>query len=364
MTDLIQIPLHAFHDARGARFVPFGGWNMPVQYTKILDEHRAVRESAGLFDVSHMGEFFVSGPDAALFLDKLVTNRVLDLPVGKAVYSPMCAGDGGVVDDLIVYRTGAEDFLVCVNASNIEKDFGWFLKQASRWKLNVEVEDHSDAYALLALQGPGAEAIMNAAGFDDAVALKRFHHCPIAFSGSKLRVARTGYTGEDGFEIYVPADKAEPLAGLLVDQGEAHGLQMCGLGARDSLRLEAGLPLYGHELSAEITPLEAGLGWTVKLDKSDFIGKNALTNQKEAGVERKVLFFKLEGRRIARQGTPVVNGEGKQAGEVLSGTQSPMTGGPIGSALVAVEAYKQPLFVDLRGNRIALEVAKPPLHKS
>jgi len=267
-----------------------------------------------------------------------------------------------VVDDLILYRTAAEDFLVCVNASNIEKDFGWFLKQASRWKLDVEVEDHSDAYALLALQGPGAGAIMKAAGFDTAAGLKRFHHCGVTFSGAKLRIARTGYTGEDGFEIYIPAGKAEPVANLLVDKGGAHGLRMCGLGARDSLRLEAGLPLYGHELSAEITPLEAGLGWTVKLDKKDFIGKNALSSQKEAGVERKVLFFKLEGRRIARQGTPVVDGDGKPAGEVLSGTQSPMTGGPIGSAIVA--ARKQPLFVDLRGNRIALEAAKPPLHKS
>ena len=166
MTDILQIPLHDFHAEQGARFVSFGGWNMPVQYTSILEEHKAVRTNAGLFDVSHMGEFHVSGPDAALFLDKLLVNAICNAPIGKAVYSPMCASDGGVVDDLIVYRTGAETFLVCVNASNIEKDFGWFLKQAERWELEVQIEDHSDQYALLALQGPKAQAILEAVGFD------------------------------------------------------------------------------------------------------------------------------------------------------------------------------------------------------
>jgi len=364
MAGVLQIPLHDFHAAQGARFVAFGGWNMPVQYTSILEEHKAVREAAGLFDVSHMGEFHVHGSDAALFLDRLVTNAVAGAPVGKAVYSPMCNGQGTVVDDLIIYRTGEEAFLVCVNASNIEKDFGWFLKQAERWGLEVEIEDHSDEYALLALQGPKAEAILVAIGLEEVKDIKRFWHQLVTFSGEKIRVCRTGYTGEDGFEIYSSPKAAETLAKQLMGEGAVHGLKLCGLGARDSLRLEAGLPLYGHELSASITPLEASLDWTVKLNKADFIGKNALTEQKESGIPRRVVHFKLEGRRIAREGTPIVNVSGEAVGQVLSGTLSPMLNCPIGSAIVRTEAKDAPLFVDLRGNVLPLQIAKPPLHKS
>ena len=364
MTDVHSLPLHDFHAQHGARFVPFGGWNMPVQYTSILEEHTAVREAAGLFDVSHMGEFHVFGPDAAAFLDKLVVNAIAKAPIGKAVYSPMCLREGGVVDDLIVYRTGEEDFLVCVNASNIEKDYGWFHKQAERWGMEVTIEDHSADYALLAVQGPKAEAILVAAGFEEVSALKRFWHQQATFLGEKLRIARTGYTGEDGFEIYIPLAAALKFAELLVQAGEAHGLKLCGLGARDSLRLEAGLPLYGHELTDRITPLEASLDWTVKFQKDDFIGKNALTEQQQAGVPRRVIHFKLEGRRIAREGTPVLDAAGKEVGQVLSGTKSPGLDCPIGSAIVASDALNGSLAVDLRGNVIALEVAKPPLHKA
>ncbi|MGJ8653673.1 MAG: glycine cleavage system aminomethyltransferase GcvT [Opitutaceae bacterium] len=360
---MLEIPLHNFHAEQGARFVNFGGWNMPVQYTSILEEHKAVRTAAGLFDVSHMGEFHVHGADAAEFLDRLVVNAVAKAPIGKAVYSPMCASDGGVVDDLIVYRTGEDDFLVCVNASNIEKDFGWFLKQAERWGLAVEIEDHSDEYALLALQGPKAEAILLAIGLKEVAEIKRFWHKLVTFSGEKIRVCRTGYTGEDGFEIYSSPKAAEQLAKQIVAHGQPLGLKLCGLGSRDSLRLEAGLPLYGHELSDTITPLEASLDWTVKLNKEDFIGKNALTEQKENGVPNRVLHFKLEGRRIAREGTPVVNQEGAEVGKVLSGTLSPMINCPIGSAIIKSDSLNTPLFVDLRGNKIPLETAKPPLHK-
>jgi len=363
MAGVLQIPLHDFHATQGARFVAFGGWNMPVQYTSILDEHKAVREAAGLFDVSHMGEFHVQGCDAALFLDRLLVNAIANAPVGKAVYSPMCNGEGTVVDDLIIYRTGADDFLVCVNASNIEKDFGWFLKQAERWGLEVEIEDHSDEYALLALQGPKAETILTAIGLEEVQDIKRFWHRLVTFGGEKIRVCRTGYTGEDGFEIYSSPKAAEALAKQILAEGEAHGAKLCGLGARDSLRLEAGLPLYGHELSDSITPLEASLDWTVKLNKVDFIGKNALTEQKEKGIPRRVLHFKLEGRRIAREGAPVVDASGEAVGQVLSGTMSPILNCPIGSAIVRTEAKDAPLFVDLRGNQLALQVAKPPLHK-
>ncbi|WP_162051290.1 glycine cleavage system aminomethyltransferase GcvT, partial [Lentimonas sp. CC8] len=348
---------------QGARFVNFGGWNMPVQYTSILEEHKAVRTAAGLFDVSHMGEFIVIGADAALFLDKLVVNRISNAAIGKAVYSPMCASDGGVVDDLIVYRTSAEGFLVCVNAGNIEKDFGWFLKQAARWELDVQIEDRSDEYALLALQGPKAIAILEAIGFETVNQIKKFCHALLPFAGEKVRVCRTGYTGEDGFEIYASPKAAETLAREIMGKGEPFGVKLCGLGCRDSLRLEAGYPLYGHELSDSITPLEASLDWTVKLQKDDFIGKNALTEQKESGIPRRVIHFKLEGRRIAREGTSVVNTDGQVVGQVLSGTLSPILGRPIGSAIVATTATETPLYVDLRGNHIALEVAQPPLHK-
>lgn len=362
MSDILHIPLHDFHAEQGARFVNFGGWNMPVQYTSILEEHKAVRTAAGLFDVSHMGEFLVAGPDAALFLDKLLVNQICNAPIGKAVYSPMCASDGGVVDDLIVYRTGADTFLVCVNAGNIEKDFGWFLKQAARWELDVQIEDHSEEYALLALQGPKALAILEAIGFDGIGAIQKFCHALFPFAGEKVRAARTGYTGEDGFEIYASPKTAETLAREIMRKGAPFGVQLCGLGCRDSLRLEAGYPLYGHELSDRITPLEASLDWTVKLKKDDFIGKHALTEQKANGIPRRVIHFKLEGRRIAREGTDVVNAAGETVGQVLSGTLSPMLGRPIGSALVATAVKDAPLFVDLRGHHIALEVSKPPLH--
>jgi aminomethyltransferase len=364
MSAPLQIPLHAFHAAQGARFVDFGGWNMPVQYTSILEEHKAVREAAGLFDVSHMGEFHVAGSDAARFLDRLVVNAVESAPVGKAIYSPMCNGNGTVVDDLILYRTAEDAFLVCVNASNIEKDYGWFLKQAERWGLAVEIEDQSDAFALLAVQGPKAVTILEAIGLTEAATIRRFWHQQVAYAGEKIRICRTGYTGEDGFEIYASPKAAEALAKQILAEGAAHGLKLCGLGARDSLRLEAGLPLYGHELSDQITPLEASLDWTVKFGKGDFIGKNALSEQKAGGVPRRVVHFKLEGRRIAREGTPVQDEAGNEVGQVLSGTLSPMLNCPIGSAIVRTEVKDAPLFVDLRGHHLPLQVAKPPLHKA
>ena len=362
MSAALQIPLHDFHLERGARFVSFGGWNMPVQYTSILQEHKAVREAAGLFDVSHMGEFQVQGSDAALFLDRLLVNAVIGTPIGKALYSPMCNSEGSVVDDLIVYRTAEDAFLVCVNASNIEKDYGWFLKHAERWGLEVEIEDHSDAYALLALQGPKAEAIMGAIGLEAAKEIGRFCHQSVAFAGEKVRICRTGYTGEDGFEIYSSTKVALTLAQDIMIKGEVYGVQLCGLGARDSLRLEAGLPLYGHELSDSITPLEANLDWTVKLNKTDFIGKNALTEQKEKGVLRRVIHFTLDGRRIARESTAVFNSSGEAVGKVLSGTLSPMLNCPIGSAIIRVESKAFPLFVDLRGNELQLQIVKPPIY--
>jgi aminomethyltransferase len=357
------IPLHDYHARQGARFVDFGGWNMPVQYSSILEEHRAVREAAGLFDVSHMGEFFVEGASAGSFLDHLLTNRISAAAIGKAIYSPMCAANGGVIDDLIVYRIGDTRFMLCVNAGNTAKDFGWIREQAEIWPEPLEVQNGSSDFCLLALQGPKAEAILGKAGFIGASGLKRFHHAEWSFGNAKIRACRTGYTGEDGFELFVAPKEAEALAEALVDAGSCVGLQLCGLGARDSLRLEAGFPLYGHELSATISPLEAGLSWAVKMKKADFIGKAALRSQKENGLKRKLVFFKLPGRRIARAGTRVLDTEDRAVGEVVSGTSSPMTGGPIGSALIESSADSKALKVDLRRNRIELIIAKPPLHE-
>jgi len=360
-----QIPLRRFHADRGARFVDFGGWEMPVQYTSILDEHKAVREKAGLFDVSHMGEVWVRGERAAEYLDRLLVNAVGAAPSGKAVYSPMCQEDGGAVDDLIVYRVDEAAFLICVNAANARKDFDWMLRWRDAWGMDVEIADASDDFALLALQGPEAMAILEDAGIEGAGAIKKFRHRSMPFGDAGIRVCRTGYTGEDGVEIYVSPADAEALARGMVEAGESRGLRLCGLGARDSLRLEAGLPLYGHELSETISPLEAGLGWTVKFDKGDFVGKDALAAQKEKGLERRVIHFRLEGRRIAREGAPVVpEGGGEPVGEVLSGTQSPVLNRPIGSALARSEALDGGgLAVDLRGKAVPLEIAKPPLHK-
>ena len=363
MQDTHLLPLHNFHASHGARFVPFGDWEMPVQYTSILEEHKAVREAAGLFDVSHMGEFYISGPQAVEFLDKLLVNAIAVLPSGRAAYSPMCSRSGGVVDDLIVYRLSFETFLICVNASNAEKDYGWFHQQAERWGLDVEIQDQSEDYALLALQGPKAVLILQDAGFESVSKLARFSHIFVSFMGVKCLVARTGYTGEDGFEIYSPIAAALELAEKLMQAGGDYGLKLCGLGARDSLRLEAGLPLYGHELSDQISPLQAGLEWTVKFEKEDFIGKNALSEQLQEGLIRQVIYFKLDGRRIAREGMAIVNDAGVRVGEVLSGTKSPVLDCPIGSALIDSSALTDSLSVDLRGRIISLQKVKPPTQK-
>ena len=364
MSDLNTLPLHEFHATQGARFVDFGGWNMPVQYAGILEEHRAVRESVGLFDVSHMGEFFVAGADAAAFLDHLLVNHIATAATGKAVYSPMCRPDGGVVDDLIVYRIAENDFLLCVNASNRAKDLKWIQEQITASGKTVTVADHSSDFALLALQGPKAAALMVAAGLAEATNLGRFQHNEYSFEGLALRIARTGYTGEDGFEIYIPTAGAAIVAEALLAAGKQHGLQLCGLGARDSLRLEAGLPLYGHELDNDISPLEAGLDWTVKFSKEDFIGKAALEAQRDGASSRKMVYFKLEGRRIARAGTAVLNAAGETVGTVCSGTLSPILNAPIGSALVTRNHADEALQIDLRGHPAALQVAQPPLHKA
>lgn len=356
MPELKRTPLNEFHRRHGARLVEFAGWEMPVQYGGIIEEHLAVRNAAGLFDVSHMGEILVRGKLAEEFLDFMLTNDVQGLIEGKALYSLMCYSDGGVVDDLLVYRLGEGKFLLCVNASNTEVAFNWL--SGYRDEFECEVEDVSRKYGQLALQGPRAEGILSKVvkGMSE---LKRFEFCEVMINGVSVMVSRTGYTGEDGFELYCPWDRTEEIAELVLEKGKDLGLVLAGLGARDSLRLEAGYPLYGHEISRSISPLEAHLDFAVKLNKgSDFIGKESLLKQRKEGLKGEIVFFKLDDRRIARQGAAIFDG-GMHIGEVVSGVFSPSLKQPIGSAYVSCP-YGREMEVDVRGNRIRLLIIKIP----
>jgi aminomethyltransferase len=359
MSELKRTPLRDFHAAHGARLVDFAGWEMPVQYRSILEEHKAVRHTAGLFDVSHMGEVDVKGPDALRYLNHLVTNDVSKLFPGRVLYSPMCYPNGGVVDDLLVYMRAPEDYFLCINAGNIDKDVAWLFEQAKGF--DVTLTDRSADYALLAIQGPAAVAIVQSLTGAKLDRIGYYHFAEGTVAGVHCIISRTGYTGEDGFELYHAAGDAVALAEAVVQAGAAHGLELTGLGARDSLRLEAGYPLYGHEITADISPLTAGLGWTVKLDKgADFIGRDALVAEKTNGAANKVVFFKTGDRRIVRADTAVLGADGSVVGKVLSGTLSPVLNEAIGSALVTTAAAAGMLAVDIRGTLINLQLVKPP----
>ncbi len=366
MSDLKRTPLRDFHAAHGGRLVDFAGWEMPVQYRSILEEHKTVRRAAGLFDVSHMGEVDVRGPEAAKFLNHLVTNDVAKLFPGRVLYSPMCYPTGGVVDDLLVYMRGTDDYFLCINAGNIDKDLAWIREQAAPFK--VTVTDRCADYAQLAVQGPHAAAIVQSLTAVPLDAVKYYHFTEGAVGGVHCLISRTGYTGEDGFELYFAAAHAVSLAEKVLAAGAPHGLELAGLGARDSLRLEAGYPLYGHEITQDISPLTAGLGWTVKLDKgADFIGRAALVAEKQGGAKRKIVYFRTGDRRIVRADTPVLGADGAVVGKVVSGTLSPILNEAIGSALVeagsvTAEALAKsgPLAVDIRGAKLNLQLVKPP----
>lgn len=339
--------------------VDFAGWEMPVQYKSILEEHKAVRERAGLFDVSHMGEVDVTGPGAQAFLNQLITNDVSTLYPGRVLYSPMCRPDGGVVDDLLVYMREPNVYFLCINASNITKDLAWMQKQAAGF--DVTITDRSSDYALLALQGPRAQDILQSLTGAKLPILRYYHFQEGTVAGVQCFISRTGYTGEDGFELYHAAADAPALAAALLRAGESYGLQLSGLGARDSLRLEAGYPLYGHELNDDLSPIAAGLGWTVKLKKPDgFTGAESLAAEKKNSERRKVIFFKTGDRRIVRADTVVLDASGETVGSVLSGTLSPMLGEAIGSAVVPAAIANDPLHVDLRGTSFNLQLVKPP----
>jgi aminomethyltransferase len=354
---LKRTPLYAAHLEWGAKMVPFGGWEMPVQYSGILEEHAAVRERVGLFDISHMGEFLVAGPNAERALNDLLTNDVTKIAVGQAQYTLLCNYQGGVVDDLIVYRLEPTVYLVIVNAGNIEKDFVWMNSNAT---VSAVFENLSDRFAALALQGPAARKF-----FDFSNALPHFCVQRREVFGRECWVARTGYTGEDGFELFCEATDAPHLWRMLLGRGEQFGIKPCGLGARDTLRLEMCYPLHGNDITEETTPLEAGLGKFVSLDKGAFVGSDVLTRQKEEGVKRKLIAFKMTEKSPPPRPHYAIFAASRKVGEITSGTQSPTLGVGIGMGYVeAAEAQVgKPIEIEIRGKRFSAAIEKKPILK-
>jgi aminomethyltransferase len=357
---LKRTPLYDVHAALGAKLVPFAGFEMPVQYpTGITAEHKAVREKAGLFDVSHMGEFIIRGPQAVEFVNHVTTNDVSALKPGQAQYSTILREDGTIVDDCLVYR--ADDrVLMVVNGSNIDKDFSHISRFVKDF--DVTLDDISDKVALLALQGPDAARILQQHTETDLSQIKYYEFIRGTVAGvEKVYISRTGYTGEDGFELYFPAEHAEKMWKALTASGD---VTPAGLGARDSLRLEMGMALYGNDLDDTTTPLEASLGWLVKMKKGDFVGRDALAKQKEEGLKRKLVGFTTTERSFPRHGYPVF-AKGKPSGEVRSGTMSPTLGIPIGTAYVPPDSAAEgsPLEIEIRGKRIAATVQKMPFYR-
>jgi aminomethyltransferase len=347
--------------------IPFAGWLMPVQYSGILDEHRAVRTAAGLFDLGHMGQVHISGVDALPFLQFATTNDVSDLEQGAAQYSLLSNEEGGVVDDIIVYRLPDDPgYLVVINAANREKDFAWLLSQrAKRADLDVNLVDVSDELGMIAIQGPNAERTVAQLTSFDLGRLEPFHCARAMVGGIPALVARTGYTGEDGFEFYVATEQTGELWDRLIDAGQAFGIVPVGLGARDTLRLEARMPLYGNELADDISPLEAGLGWAVKLDKGNFVGRDAIAAMKEKGAPRRTVGFRLlERAGSARHGYPVQQ-NGRLVGYGTSGGRSPTLGTEIGLALIEAKAagVGKPLDVIIRGRPVRAEQVKLPFYR-
>jgi aminomethyltransferase len=361
-TMLKRTPLFDEHRALGAKLVPFAGWEMPVQYPSgITAEHHAVRKAAGLFDVSHMGELEVRGEGALDFVQHVTTNDVAQLEVGQAHYSTLVREDGTLLDDLIVYRF-PDHYLLVVNASNRDRDRDWIQRFALRF--GVRVVDRSEELALLALQGPRAEAILARLTQHPLESIGYYRFATGEVAGHDAVISRTGYTGEDGFELYLSADDVPDLWRKLLQAGADEGLVPAGLGARDSLRLEVGYALYGNDMDERRTPLEAGLAWVVKLDKGDFVGRDALKRQKEEGVRQRLAGFRLRERGFPRPGYTVRFG-GEPAGEVTSGVVSPSLGEGIGMAYLPVEAAKPGTEIEvvIRDRPVPAEVVRPPFYK-
>lgn len=354
-------PLYENHLELKGKIIDFGGWALPVEYSGILSEHEAVRTKAGLFDVSHMGEITVKGEDAEKYLQNMVTNDISVLTNNQIAYTTMCYPDGGVVDDLLVYKYSREDYLLVVNASNTDKDFDWLKNHVSG---NAEVKNVSSDYAQLALQGPEAQTILQRIVKDDLNEIEFYHFKDnVEVGGIKALVSRTGYTGEDGFELYFASAEGPKMWELLLETGKEDGLVPAGLGARDTLRFEASLPLYGQELDNDITPLEAGLGFCVKLAKDDFIGRDALAAQKAEGLKRKVAGFEMVDRGIPRSHYEVYS-DGKKIGYVTTGSFSPTLKKNIGLALIDTEYAKvgTEIEISVRNRNLKAIIIKKPFY--
>jgi aminomethyltransferase len=358
---LKRTPLHEAHVSLGARMVDFGGWEMPVQYSGIVDEHLAVRNAVGLFDVSHMGEIEIRGAEASHLADYVTTNAVSKLQIGQAQYSGLLYEHGGFVDDILVHKVAADHFFLCVNAANQEKDFD-HIRAANTF--DAQVDFASDRYAQIAVQGPFALRTLQKLTSVDLSSIGYYWFTDGIVSHAHARIARTGYTGEDGFEIYIPPVEAVRIWAELLDAGSEFGIKACGLGARNTLRLEAKMALYGHEIHASITPYEAELGWIVKLDKGEFIGRAALAQQKHQGLRRKLVGFEMRGRGIGRDGY-VVRLNGLPAGWVTSGSPAPSLNKNIGLCYLPVSAARpgSRIEVIVRNQPVEAETVPTPFYK-
>ncbi|MCI0570811.1 MAG: glycine cleavage system aminomethyltransferase GcvT [Myxococcaceae bacterium] len=356
----LRTPLNDAHRRLGARMVDFAGWDMPVQYAGGIAEHETVRTAAGLFDVSHMGEIEFRGPGALEAANGLITQDLARIADGQAAYAGLLTPEGTFVDDVVAYRFSPERILICVNASNREKDFAWMSQHAK----GVKPVDRSDEYGQIAVQGPKAAGIVQRLTKTDLSKLATYRFQEGEVAGVPCIISRTGYTGEDGFELYCPAGQAEKLWNALLEAGQSEGLKPCGLGARDTLRTEMKYALYGNDIDEQRTPLEAGLGWIVKLDKADFIGKAALEKQKAEGVKRRLVGFELTGAGIPRHGYPILK-DGKRVGEVTSGTMGPSVKKAIGIGYVPTEltAEGSTFDVEIRGKPVPARVVKTPFLK-
>ena len=363
--ELRKLPLRDFHENLGAKFTAFASWEMPVAYGSSVEEHMSARKSAAVFDVSHMGEIQVLGSDSGSFLDHVLTNWISNSDVGQAVYSPMCDENGGVIDDLIACKRGKDDYLLCVNASNVEKDFD-YLKDLST-EFACEVFDLSQKYGQLAVQGPDALAVVSQSAGMDLGFIGKMHFAEVDVFHSPVLLARSGYTGADGFEIYCRSETLYHWANALAESGKPYDLRWAGLAARDSLRLEAGLPLHGHELSDQISPIQAGFEWSVKWDKPrGFVGREALLAEKRNGPVGRLGHYVVEDRRIPREGDAIMF-EDIVVGRITSGGYSPLLGKPIGIAWIQSEYWSQRKdqgwAADVRGRPVLISFGKPALRR-
>lgn len=359
-----QTPLIAQHRAAGAKLVDFAGWEMPIQYSGVIDEYQTVRQHAGLFDVSHMGRLMVSGVGGLEFLQSVTTNDAAKLVVGQAQYSMVCNEQGGIQDDIFVYRLKPMDYLLCVNASNREKIYTWL--QSRQRPTSVALEDHSDRMAQIAIQGPHSRDILLALGGEAIRTLRLHHTCDATLAAIPTLVARTGYTGELGYELYAPADQIGSLWERILEQGASQGVKSAGLGSRDLLRLEMGYLLYGNDIGEDTTPIEAGVEWTVSLDKGEFIGRAALAAQKVCGPMKRFIGFELLEKAVPRHGFKILDAASSQViGEVSSGNLSPILQKGIGLGYVpaAQSAVGTPITIDIRGKAVPAQIVKTPFYR-